>query len=264
MFDFGFIEETQRLRRQKTPFCTATIVEKRGSIPQIVGAKAIFSADGLVQGTVGGGRIEVRCQEAAAELLHPAGKITTRLERWNLRKDVGMTCAGELSIYFEAYRPDIEWRIVIFGAGHVAQKLCRLLAEMDCEVTCVDTRKEWLDRLPASERLAKVHVETYADGIARVTDCSAVVIMTKGHAFDLPILLEFEKSGLDVPYLGVIGSDSKAVVLKRDLLKGGSSQDFIDRIICPVGEKIGNNTPAEISIGIISQLLKLRAESVIT
>lgn len=264
MFDFDFIEETRRLRQQKTSFCTATIVEKRGSIPQIVGAKAIFSKSGLLQGTVGGGKIELRCQEVAAELLCRTTNSRNRFEKWNLRKDIGMTCAGELSVYFEIYRPKHDWRIVIFGAGHVSQKLCRLLIEMDCHVICIDTRPDWLDKLPLNDRLEKVHVETYSDGIAKIADHSAVIIMTKGHAFDLPILLDIEKIDLEISYLGVIGSDSKAKILNRDLIENGSTQKYIDRIICPIGEKIGNNTPAEISIGIISQLLKMRTKGFVS
>ncbi|MBZ0216985.1 MAG: XdhC family protein [Fimbriimonadaceae bacterium] len=264
MFDFGFIEETRRLRQQKTPFCTATIVDKRGSIPQIVGAKAIFSRNGLVQGSVGGGKLELRCQETATELLRGTSNSRTKFEKWNLRKDIGMTCAGELSVYFEIYCPDQDWRIVIFGAGHVSQKLCRMLIEMDCHVICIDTRSDWLDKLPPSDRLEKVQVETYSNGVAKVPDQSTVIVMTKGHAFDLPILLDIEKSGLKLSYLGVIGSDSKARILKRDLLEKGSSKNYVDRIICPVGEKIGNNTPAEISIGIIAQLLKLRTKSFVS
>ena len=260
MLHFDFIEKIQALSESNVPFCTATVVDKRGSIPQIVGARAIFTPTGRVFGTVGGGRVEQECQATASELLNPSGKERTRFRKWNLRKDIGMTCAGEISIFFEVRRPEFAWQIVVFGAGHVSQTLCRLLVELDCQVTCIDTRADWLDRLPINRRLEKRLVETYADGISGIADQAVVVIMTKGHSFDLPILRGIEESGVATSFLGVIGSKSKAATLKRDLLENGASAAFTDRIICPVGDKIGNNTPAEISFGIISQLLRNRTK----
>ncbi len=258
MLHFEFTEKVRELSEQNASFCTAIVVEKRGSIPQIVGAKAIFSPEGRVFGTVGGGRIELQCQNTASELLTTFSTERTRFRRWNLRKDIGMTCAGEISIFFEVHRPEFAWQVVVFGAGHVSQTLCRLLIELDCHVTCIDTRADWLDKLPSHRRLEKKLVETYTDGISELSDQSAIIIMTKGHSFDLPILRGIEESCVATSYLGVIGSISKAATLKRDLLESGASAKFADRIICPVGDKIGNNTPAEISFGIISQLLRKR------
>jgi xanthine dehydrogenase accessory factor len=260
MFLFDYNEKTRSLCEQNIPFCTATIVDKRGSIPQIIGARAIFSQEGRVFGTVGGGKVELQCQNLASELLTTPGNEQTSFRKWNLRKDIGMTCAGEISLFFELYRPDLEWQIVVFGAGHVAQTLCRLLIELECRVTCVDTRRDWLEMLPSHRRLEKKLVETYSDGVSQITDQASVVVMTKGHSFDVPILRGIEECGVTTSYLGVIGSKSKAATLKRDLVENGASQGFVDQIICPVGDKIGNNTPAEISFGIISQLLRKRTQ----
>jgi len=257
---FDYIEKIRSLSEQDIPFCTATVVDKRGSIPQIVGARAIFSKEGRIFGTVGGGKVELECQNTASELLNSTQTERTSFRTWNLRKDVGMTCAGEISIFFEVHRPEFEWHIVVFGAGHVSQTLCRLLVELDCHVTCIDTRADWLDRLPSHRRLEKRLVETYTGGISVIANQSTVVVMTKGHSFDLPILRGIEERGVATSFLGVIGSKSKAATLKRDLLENGASAEFTDRIICPVGDKIGNNTPAEISFGIISQLLRKRTK----
>ena len=258
MFDTALLREIERLQGQRNPFCLATVVDGRGSIPQVVGARALFTAEGLVHGTIGGGRIETRCAATAAGLLAGDRAVRTRFERINLQKDAGMTCAGEMALYFEVYRPDIAWDIVVFGAGHVAQKLCRFLVELDCRVTCVDTRPEWLERLPAAANLEAVRVEHYSDGLDRIRAGSEVLIMTMGHTTDIPILADIAAAGLRPSYLGVIGSDSKAATLRRDLRALGLDQTFIDAIVCPLGDKLGNNTPGEIAVGIVAQLVRRR------
>lgn len=256
--DGELLERAISMRRDGVPFCMATIVDARGSIPQIVGARALITRQGLAFGTVGGGRLETRCIETASQLLNGGAQPRTRFQHLNLFKDVGMTCAGEVSVYFEAHRPDLDWHIVIFGAGHVAQKLCRFLAELDCRVTCVDTRPEWLDRLPRTPLFEAVRVDSHADGVNRVEPHSVVVVMTMGHATDLPVLRAIEARGPAPAYLGVIGSASKAQILRRDLVRTGSDPHFVAGIVCPIGDRIGNNTPGEIAAGILSQLVRER------
>ena len=258
MLDQTVLREIERLREEGTPFCIATIVDGRGSIPQIVGATAIFTPAGLAHGTVGGGRLEAMCQERALALLGDGSTARTRFEKTNLQRDLGMTCGGEVAVYFEVHRRELDWNIAVFGAGHIAQTLCRFLIELDCRVVCVDTRADWLDRLPRSGKLEGCRVADYCDGIDRIAPGSDVLVMTSGHSADLPILKAIAARELNVGQLGVIGSDSKSRVLRGELAAAGVPQAFIDRIVCPLGDKVGNNTPAEIAVGIVSQLLKRR------
>ena len=92
------LQEAIRLHHELVPFCTVTVADARGSIPQEIGAKALINRDGLICGTIGGGKIEARGCEKARELLAPGSKQHTLLERINLHKDVGMTCAGEMTL----------------------------------------------------------------------------------------------------------------------------------------------------------------------
>ncbi len=258
MLSQSFVQEIERLQRSGIPFCVVTLVDGRGSIPQVVGARAVFTREGLRFGTVGGGRIEAKCEEAARRLLERDGAAGPCFRRWNLQTDVGMTCGGEVALYFEVWRPELEWRVVVFGAGHVAQKLCRFLAELDCRVTCIDTRPAWIERLPRTPRVAPVLVESYAEGVDRIADGAFVVLVTMGHGTDLPVLDAIAQSGRRIPYLAVIGSDSKARVLRRQLAAAGAPDDFIEAIVCPAGEDIGDNRPAEIAFSIVAEMLRLR------
>jgi xanthine dehydrogenase accessory factor len=253
-------QEAIRLHNDGVPFCTVTVADARGSIPQEIGAKALMDRDGLICGTIGGGRVEARGCAKVRELLAPDSKQRTLLERINLHKDVGMTCAGEMTLLYEVFRPDLEWNIVVFGAGHVAQKLCRLLIELECRITCFDSRSEWLDRLPHSARLERRLVKDFADGIDDIPRGAFVVVMTMGHATDLPVLRALARADADVAFVGVLGSDSKAAIMRRELRAAGVEEAFVARIACPLGDKFGDNTPADIAVSILALLVRLRRE----
>ena len=84
--------------------------------------------------------------------------------------------------------------------------------------------------------------------------------MSKGHQTDLPVLAEILATR-DPPYVGVIGSPQKAKVLRRELVQRGIPQDKLDSFHCPIGMPLGNNTPAEISISVIAQLIQKRGRT---
>lgn len=261
MLDLPFLREMEQLHVARTPFCMATIVDGRGSIPQIIGAKALFTLQGRHTGTVGGGSIEAKIEQTAQELLTRRPVATTHFVRWSLQRDIGMTCGGEVAVYFEVMDSDLDWSIHLFGAGHIAQQLCRHLVDLDCRITCIDTRQEWLDRLPAHDHLQAHRVENFADGVADVPPMAYVIVMTQGHQTDLPVLEALAREKRELAYLGVIGSDNKARLVRRELSAAGVPDTFIDSMTCPIGDKVGNNTPVEISFGIVSQLLRHRREA---
>jgi xanthine dehydrogenase accessory factor len=182
---------------------------------------------------------------------------THRLVAWNLQRDVGMTCGGEVKLYFEAYNHRV-WRIVVFGAGHVAQALIRCLLEMECQIVCVDPRADWLARLPQSTKLTKVRSDTMSDYVSRLRDDDFVVSMTMGHRTDRPILEEIFRRGRRPAYLGVIGSEAKRKVMIRELTDAGIAAEAASQFRCPIGLPIGQNQPGEIAISIAAELIQFR------
>lgn len=85
-----------------------------------------------------------------------------------------------------------------------------------------------------------------------------ILIMTRGHSCDL----EAERFALGTPagYIGVVGSTRKAAFLREKLSQEGFSREELDRVISPVGLKIGGDTPAEIAVSIAAQLVSVRAK----
>jgi xanthine dehydrogenase accessory factor len=242
--------EQEKLWNDGTPFVLVTMVNVRGSAPQELGAKMLVINTGLHAGTVGGGKIEAHCIREAMKILNEK-KREPWLATWNLQKDIGMSCGGEATFLFEPQQPEA-WQIIVFGAGHVAQALVRVLEPLACTLTCVDPRAEWLSRIPAKIKTSP-EVE-----IKNLPDNAYYVVMTQGHTTDLPILEKILKEKTLAPYVGVMGSDVKAGKMRRELIALGVDANQVERLRCPIGLPFGGNEPEEIALSVAAELLQVR------
>lgn len=251
-----FFEALNALVESREPFVAVTVVDTLGSTPQDRGSKMLVTREGRRHGTVGGGKVEARAIDEALRMLADDSAPKTRFYQWSLEKDIGMTCGGIVRVYFEAFNVP-RWNIVVFGAGHVASALVPLLLQLDCHVTCIDPRAEWLARLPESSKLARIETQDMPAEVSRIPDGSFVLLMTMGHTTDRPILVEILRSR-SFPYLGVIGSHAKAKRLRQDVHAAGLPEEMTRAFFCPVGLEIGSNHPAEIAISVVAQMLQVR------
>lgn len=255
----GIVERLAALSQSGVPFVCVTMVEAVGSTPQDTGAKMLVTREGLVTGTVGGGRVEHQAIEYAQQMLSRPiadGPQPTAFLEWNLKRDVGMTCGGTVKLFFETYNHS-DWRIVVFGAGHVASEVVAALGRLDCHVTCIDSRAEWLDRIPTSGRLRKVCASEPAKLVAELSDDSFVICMTMGHNTDRPILEEIFRQHRKFPFLGAIGSKAKRAALLKELKAAGVPADET-MFHCPIGLDLGTNHPGEIAVSVVAQLIQER------
>ncbi len=253
----GYVEKLAELSAAARPFASVTLVEAIGSTPQDTGTKMLVDDTGLVFGTVGGGRVENQAIQFAQKMLADGAAQTCQLVEWNLQRDVGMTCGGVVKLFFEAYNFR-EWRVVIFGAGHVAQSLVRLLLLMECRVVCVDQRAEWLAKMPQAAKLRTVQLDDPRDFVKELKAHDYVLCMTMGHKTDRPILKTILEKHLEPAYLGVIGSQAKRKVLVRELKEDGILAELADSFRCPIGLPLGTNQPGEIAVSIAAELIQVR------
>lgn len=261
---FEYYTQVNNLLAAGEPFVSATMVDSIGSVPQNNGSKMLVTAEGLYYGTVGGGKIENRALEISREMLdaHKNSKPDsgiTRLVKVNLNQDLGMTCGGSVTLYFEIFVPE-RWNIIIFGAGHCSQALIENLVRLNCRITCVDPRQVWLERLPHSFNLEKICIADMVSYVSKIPKDAYVILMTMGHSSDSPIMLEIFRQWKErpLPYLGVIGSKAKAARLMQDIDQAGFPADYKQKIFCPIGLQVGNNSPQEIAISVAAQLLSER------
>ena len=248
-----------QLQAANTPFCVVTVVDTLGSAPADRGAKMLVTSGGLRAGTVGGGKVEARALTEAQRMLS-SGISEPEFANWNLQTDLKMTCGGVVRFFFETYNI-ARWPIAIFGAGHVAQALVPALLPLDCHLNCFDTRADWIEQLPDNPKLHRVSTGDLAAQVESLSDRTFVVLMTMGHATDLPVLRVALKRFF--PYIGVIGSKTKGAALRKTLAKEGFSEQECARFFCPLGLPIGTNHLGEIAISIAAQLLMERDKSMV-
>jgi len=248
------LRQMQALMEEGTSFVCVTLVDIKGSTPRAQGGRMLVTDSGLYYGTIGGGLVEAKALEFSKELLQENGlSEQTKFIQWNLNRDIGMSCGGSVKLFFERFNTN-PWQIMIFGAGHVAQALIPLLLMLDSQITCYDTRREWIDKLPESPKLNKLCVENLEDNVEQTSEKAFVLIMTHGHRSDFYVVKKFLEQR-NQPFLGVIGSRSKAATLKKELKKEGLEQKQIEKIFCPIGFSLGGNHPQEIAFSIAAQLL---------
>lgn len=252
MSDLEIYRELIRLAEAGMPAVLATVVETSGSSPRKAGAKLLVREDGSSCGSVGGGGVEQETLAAARLVLRDG---TPRTVPISLTEQHGHLCGGRVVVYLEpvALRP----RLVVVGAGHVGQALTRTAHQAGFRVTVVDDRPEYVagDRLPEAEETLLVDYGAPFAAMA-VDHRTAIVIATTGVESDFAAVRS--ALGTSAAFIGLIGSARKREMLLKTLADEGYPTGQIDRITTPVGLAIGAETPEEIAISIVAQLIERR------
>ena len=151
-------------------------------------------------------------------------------------------------------------RIILFGGGHVAQRMARQLDLLDCRVWVVEDRIEFATRelFPSAERVLCLDYQA-AEEMLSITKRDQVIVMSRGHEMDYQILRWVLRSAAD--YVGCIGSKRKITLTRERLLADGLTQAQIDRLHAPIGLAIGAETPAEIAVSVAAELIQHRAQT---
>jgi len=251
--DLPFIEKIRAAIASGKQFTMATIVGTAGSSPQKAGAKMIVFEDGTIDGTVGGGAIEHRIIEDSIAAIAGGEPM---LKRYDLKRDAGMICGGEMSAFIEPM--GARERVLVFGCGHVSRALAPVLVNLDFSVTVVDDRPEWADpgAFPPAVSVVCTELEQYLGGLDEGLQDLYVLSLTRGHKFDYRILRHFIE--LDLPYLGIMASKKKAAEFQKALAEEGLDEPLVSAVSMPVGIPISSSTPEEIAISIAGELISVR------
>ncbi|HZS41986.1 MAG TPA: xanthine dehydrogenase accessory protein XdhC [Polyangia bacterium] len=252
-------EELVRLRRAGTPCALATVVRTAGSTPRKSAARMIVAADGAdakIWGTIGGGRIEKEVTDAALALIAEGTAARPRLLRYHLTHELAMCCGGEMEVFVEPLVP--EPPLIVCGAGHVARAVVPLARSVGFAPVVADDLDELLtrERFPdAAELIDSFDVRDWK-GVP-LDDNTYALIVTRDHAQDQALLEQL--IGRDLAYLGLIGSRRKIELFKQRLAAKGVDPARFERLRAPVGLDIGAQTPEEIAVAIVAQLIETRA-----
>jgi xanthine dehydrogenase accessory factor len=249
----AWFSELARLEGTGRPFVVCTVIASSGSTPQKPGSRMAVSDDGALTGTIGGGAIEKQVVDAALDLMK-APQRTTHTVETHLTHDLGMCCGGKMTVFLEKHGGAA--KLFVFGAGHVAKELAALARHVGFDVTVVDERAEWLtaERFPGA-KLRHEPPEVVARALSGGADTYCCVT-THDHPLDQACLEALLRTPL--AYLGVIGSERKALRFRQRLEAAGYGRDELARFQSPMGLSIAALTPQEIAVSIVAQLIAVR------
>lgn len=174
------------------------------------------------------------------------------LRRPKLLQDPGSSC----EIFVESLRPVSS--VYIFGAGHVGEAVAHVASYVDFTITVVDDRPEFasVSRIPdADEAIVLESFDRALEGLD-VDEDTYLIIVTRGHAHDKTVLAQCLRT--EAGYVGMIGSRRKNKLIFEALLDEGFSPADIERVHAPIGLPIGGDTPQEIAVSIVAQLIQVR------
>lgn len=151
-------------------------------------------------------------------------------------------------------------KIFIFGAGHVGFQLARMAHITDFQTIVMDDREEFANhqRFPHAGEVHVVDHFNHAFDNLSINANSYIVILTRGHLHDQTVLEAALKT--DAAYIGMIGSRSKRDQIYSNLAKKGISHQTLETVYSPIGLEINSETPAEIAVSIIGQIIQIRAK----
>jgi xanthine dehydrogenase accessory factor len=195
--------------------------------------------------------------ELAAQVL---ADVRAALAERKPRQAEYTTSAGSLRLFFDVQVPPP--RLLIVGAGHIAVPLAAIARICDFAVTVLDDRPQYANRarFPTADQviagLFTAELRKLRGGAAAFDVNTFLVLVTRGHQYDVECLLEV----LDDPvaYIGMIGSRRRIRAVYELLEREqGVAAAKLDRIHAPVGIDIGAQTPAEIAVAIMAEMIQV-------
>ena len=246
-------QKMAELMREQETFAVATIVNYRGSVPRQI-AKMIITKDQKTYGTIGGGCVEGQVVEEAILMLKQ-GATGVVLKSYDLVEEefggVGMNCGGKIDVSIEIAEPNP--RLIIIGSGHLSSAIAKLAQLLGFEIIVIDPLAT-KDRFPESALVVPDFPETNLPNMY-VSSNTYIVIVTR-HKDDLPALRAALKT--KAAYIGLIGSRRRVFQAFRILLHEGITQQQLSRVNAPVGLEIGAETPEEIAVSIMAEIVQHR------
>lgn len=253
----SIFQKIEELRQKNVPAALVTIIKTSGSVPREVGVKMIVQFDGRIHGTIGGSSVEALVIKEAQDAIK-AGRPQTVSHTLSdeAHHDTGMVCGGTMDFFIEPIQ--VPERVYIFGGGHVGFQVASLAKKVGFDYIVIDDRAEFAsaERFPDASNLVVADPGTVAEDL-EVTTNDYIVIVTPAHNDDYNVL----RSVIQKParYIGMIGSSAKRRQIYHKLRTiDGIPDDLLNKIHSPIGIDIGSETPEEIAVSIVAELIQVR------
>jgi len=265
----NFTPVLERLRSE--PMVWVQIVRARGSVPREAGTGMLVALQ-EAHGTIGGGHLEYEAMAHARGLL--LGQDLPLQRTMALGPSLGQCCGGSVELTFErvgpadaqrlaaALQPD-RWPLALFGAGHVGRALVQAVAPLPFALRWIDSRDEVFP-LAVPDGVSCEHSDPVQAAVADLAPGSLLLIMSFSHAEDLDVVaaaLRRQRTQGDLPFVGLIGSQTKWATFSRRLSQRGFAPHELAHVTCPIGlPGIQDKAPSSIAAAVAAQLLMVREQ----
>jgi xanthine dehydrogenase accessory factor len=260
-------EAVAQCQQDGAPYVIVTVISIAGSTPREAGSKMVVT-DAQSIDTIGGGHLEFDAIKTAREMLSGGtcgegtcgegtrGKnnASTEIRSYPLSSKLGQCCGGAVKVLFEVCNRHAQ-HIAIFGAGHVAKALVPILAQLPLRISWIDSREDLFSHpLPANVKMVVEEApETEVRGLEENT---WLVILTHDHQLDYRITEQALKYPA-LPFVGLIGSQTKAKRFITKLEHRGFNESDLARLATPIGDtSIPGKRPIEVAVSIASQIIQ--------
>lgn len=249
----ALLEELRAARAARRPCALVTVAATKGSVPRAAGAKMLVYADGLTSGTIGGGKFEAL---VVADALEAMRRKEPLLKTFPLREgepdSFGAICGGEATVLIEPQM--LREALFLVGAGHCAQAIARLAVDCGLFVSVLDDRADQLAEMPP--QVARISAPGAPEFIAShpwQAD-EAIAIVSRNHELDrVALAAALQTTGAG--YIGMIGSRRKVRQVFDHLRERGATDAALARVHAPIGLDIGADSPAEIAVSALAEIL---------
>ena len=228
------------LLEKEESFCLATVLDS--NTPDVPpGHKAIIRQDGTIEGLADSDRLKPRLGRPALHVLKENKSAVVEIEH-------GCT------VFLNVLCADAQ--LIICGAGHIAIPLAQFSQQLGFQVTVLDDRSDFASpsRFPGCNVIA----EDFCSALRRMSfgPATYVVVITRGHEHDVDCLIEIINK--ETVYVGLIGSRRRVRIVLEALAEKGLPQDRLNEVFTPIGLPIGAESPEEIALSIVSELVCVR------
>ena len=250
--------EVLRATRDGPPLAACTVIATPDGAGVVVGAKMLVYADGRTLDSLGAGPLDdaVRAAAVAAIPRHEVETYAFRPDgaRLDGRREIAEATAA-VEVLVEVMEPAPT--LLVVGAGHVGRALAEIGTLLGMSVAVLDDREDYAnpERFPFADHVICGEVRRELDRFP-VTPNTYIVLVSRGHKMDEEALRQV--AGRGAAYVGMIGSQRRTRTVLEHLQSEGISAEALARVFTPIGLDIGAETPAEIAVAILAEIILTR------
>ena len=231
------------------------LIRSQGSTPRHTGSKMLVYPDGTLVGTVGGGELESRVIQAALQAIQDGKSQVVEYTLADPQRGDPGVCGGQVEVFVEPIQPHPT--VVVVGAGHVGKAVVQLAHWLGFRVVASDDRPEYCSptSVPGADLYLPVSMAELPSRLD-INPWTYLVLTTRGMNLDvegLPLLL-----ATPAAYIGLIGSQRRWTTTRTQLSENGISPEALARVRSPIGLELNAETPEEIAVSILAEIIMLR------